>query len=69
MSPSECSHSGLSFLLSASISGEMSVSVHVNLCFRCEALLPPPEPSSSNVRAGPSTTSSTTRDTNAASSE
>ena len=50
MSPSRCSHSGLSVRLSASMSGERSVSVHAKRAFRCDALFPPPEPSSSSVR-------------------
>ena len=51
MSPWMCSHSGLSVRLSSSISGERSVSVHVKRRFRCDALFPPPEPSSSSVLA------------------
>ena len=60
MSPLMCSHSGLIVLLSSSISSERSVSVQSNLCFRYEALFPPPAPSSSSVWARPSLAASST---------
>jgi hypothetical protein len=52
MSPRMCSHSGLGARLTSSIWDEESTSVMENLCFRWEALLPPPLPSSSSVCTG-----------------
>jgi len=49
---SMCSHSGLIERLSASISEERSVSVRVACAVMCEALFPPPEPSSRIVASG-----------------
>ncbi len=53
MSPWRCSHSGLSLRLTASIAGETSTSVNRKLAFMCEALLPPPQPSSRTSTTGP----------------
>ena len=59
MSPSRCSHSGLSRCETASICGDRSTSVMAKACLRWAALLPPPLPSSSTVcRCGASAGSS-----------
>jgi hypothetical protein len=53
MSPSTCSQSGFSSRLIWSIAGDTSVSVMVKSRLRCEALLPPPLPSSSTLFSRP----------------
>src|SRR4029077_6218438 len=68
MSPSRCSHSGFNARLTASMRGERSTRVIAKLAFRWDALLPPPEPSSSTVRGGGPLDSVDTREKNAASS-
>src|SRR5438034_1261888 len=55
MSPTRCSVSGLMVRLSSSISGARSVRVRRRFRRRCEAVFPPPDPSSSSVSSGPST--------------
>ena len=52
MSPCTCSHSGFSARLTASICGDRSTSVSLKCALRCEALLPPPLPSSSTSTGG-----------------
>ena len=52
MSPRTCSHSGLRARLTASIPGDGSTSVSSKRDFMCDALLPPPLPSSRRVRSG-----------------
>src|SRR5688500_8216401 len=52
MSPWWCSHSGLRRWLTSSIPGATSTSVRSKWAFMCDALLPPPLPSSSTVRSG-----------------
>ena len=52
MSPATCSHSGLSLWLTFRILPEGSTRVMAKACFMCEALLPPPLPSSKTSRTG-----------------
>jgi hypothetical protein len=59
--PSMCSHSGLRRRLTSSIRGDRSTSVSEKCAFMCDALLPPPEPSSSTSRASPWTDSKISR--------
>src|SRR6202521_5867651 len=68
MSPSRCSHSGLSALLTESMPDERSTSVIAKRALRWEALFPPPDPSSNTRRGAGWHDSVRTRATNAASS-
>jgi uncharacterized membrane protein len=52
MSPGRCSHSGFSLRLFSRILSEGSTRVMAKALFMCEALLPPPLPSSSTSRTG-----------------
>ena len=58
MSPVQVLALGVELRETASISSEMSTRVIANRAFRWNALLPPPLPSSSTVRVGPSALSS-----------